>query len=422
MVPFGERAFICENFRCGGNSRTAPHAAERSGSEDACGAGLKGLESSARSSDVVAQPDGSQLHLMRRRCGCFWCSSCAPKRTSDLRQKLLSAAERGAFCGRLQMLTLTIDRKRWRSPEECLRAVREGQYIVRFLRKLQRLGRIGAAYFWVMEFHQDGWPHWHLLVDIPEGQECFPGCWVQHGRKVYQENFWEVKTKLLTPSWGLGIVNPSVADMFHSSEHALFYVTKYIAKTGSGSVPAWALSFDGNITRYGCPKGFLRPPEASESLSGEGEAEPVEMPEPEVEPVVPEGYGKVPASRPQTIGERIGRCGASAVIMNARPRWEGGVVWEFVAEVERPHAECLGQLGVALAEVWSEHEWSRPISLDQFYLLTGRSRYANMINAAEPEFAEQYGREARGRRFEQAAENGDQDREGQTGYSRASPE
>lgn len=64
------------------------------------------------------------------------------------------------------MLSLTVDRTRFASPEDAHRAITGGSYVARFMRLLGL-----STWLWVLEFQTksgDGWPHWHVLIDLED--------------------------------------------------------------------------------------------------------------------------------------------------------------------------------------------------------------------------------------------------------------
>src|SRR5688572_19809658 len=92
-----------------------------------------------------------------------------------------------------------------------------------------------VTWFWVLEFQTesgDGWPHWHLLIDLSEcgGFLDLKRCW-----------------RLWRDKWGLGGLDLSHRET-SSPEHAIMYATKYLTKTPEAS-PIWVLMC-GRAIRY----------------------------------------------------------------------------------------------------------------------------------------------------------------------------
>lgn len=173
--------------------------------------------------------------------------------------------------GSVLMLTLTVHREG--SAESQYRECQEKRAVSELMRKLKRRGMVNSGrYFYVIEFHQDGYPHWHLLVDSSfvckyKLQKLWGrgNCWVSSGPKGLR---------------------------FKSNDHALNYVTKYVAKW-ERPFPGWVMDFPGNMRRFSCSRGLMPrkgPPRRSNA----------------------EGYGDRKRVR-QTARERVGRCQTKTV-------------------------------------------------------------------------------------------------------------
>lgn len=112
---------------------------------------------------------------------------------------------------------------KWR---ECLGAVSDS-----FIGPLQEHER-RMRWFWKLELHEDGYPHWHLLIDYLE--------------KIPQEFFEEIESW-----WGLGRVN--IGRVRRKEMH---YVFKYVCKGGT-SIPDWILDYPGRIRCVQASEGFF---------------------------------------------------------------------------------------------------------------------------------------------------------------------
>jgi hypothetical protein len=105
-------------------------------------------------------------------------------------------------------------------------------------------------YFWVIEFHVNGWPHWHILLDttfIP--YEAFCRVWNRLGTGDENTMFGMVRF-----SKGKG----GRMGAFRSVKHAAYYVTKYIIKEPQQGWPEWVLNYRGNVMRYRAHNGAYR--------------------------------------------------------------------------------------------------------------------------------------------------------------------
>lgn len=85
---------------------------------------------------------------------------------------------------------------------------------------------------WSLEFHggDDGWPHWHLVVDLSD----FPGGRLPVERLREAWRWWR-------DHWRIGGVDLQ-RRRFDGPEHAIRYITKYLTKFPSEGFPAWVLA------------------------------------------------------------------------------------------------------------------------------------------------------------------------------------
>jgi len=95
----------------------------------------------------------------------------------------------------------------------------------------ETLGR-DVRWLWKLELHEDGYPHWHMLLDYCE--------------KIPADFF-----ELVSSWWGLGRVN--CRRVRASSMH---YVFKYVCKGGQ-SIPDWILDYKGTIRCVQASSGFF---------------------------------------------------------------------------------------------------------------------------------------------------------------------
>jgi hypothetical protein len=120
------------------------------------------------------------------------------------------------------MLSLTVDRSRFASPEEAHRTITAGSFIPRFMRLLGL-----STWLWVLEFQTktgDGWPHWHLLVDLEDV-----------GGRLDLQHAWQ----LWRDRWHLGGLDLS-SSRFADPQHAVLYITKYLTKMPA-AFPTWVI-------------------------------------------------------------------------------------------------------------------------------------------------------------------------------------
>lgn len=102
----------------------------------------------------------------------------------------------------------------------------------RFLARFRKAIGRPFRWCWKLEFHEDGYAHWHLLVD-------------------YTQRIPEDMLPELEKWWGLGRIN--VKRVKHRE---VFYVLKYVAK-GLDDLPAWVQKHRGRLRVFQSSRGFF---------------------------------------------------------------------------------------------------------------------------------------------------------------------
>lgn len=164
-----------------------------------------------------------EVQVVTHKCNARTCPHCGRRRGWETRQVLLEKATEGLF-GEPYLLTLTIDPKRFGSPEEAHDAVTGGGFIPRLLRLMGI-----RVWVWVLEFHKSGWPHWHILVDLSERGRLTP---------ADMKRMWH----LWRDRWGVGGLDLQERKRLGTADHAIMYVTKYLTKPPRHGFPAWFIS------------------------------------------------------------------------------------------------------------------------------------------------------------------------------------
>ena len=169
---------------------------------------------------------GSALCVTLRpcHCRCRTCPLCGPVLAWRTRQAILLRASNSLRIP--AMLTLTVDRKEFPSPQQAHQFISEKGRLRLLLR------RLGVdSYFWVLEFQQStggGWPHWHILFDLAD---C-------PGQKIDLDKAWTCWRR----RWNIGGLHfQPLRRGFNDTKHAVFYITKYLGKQPSKGFPLWVL-------------------------------------------------------------------------------------------------------------------------------------------------------------------------------------
>jgi hypothetical protein len=182
------------------------------------------------------------------RCNSWMCEHCKKKKGYDFRSRLLAKA--GMF-REPRLYTVTVNREWHESPEAAYEHVSQEGYIRRLM-KLMGVKR----WLWVLEAQEasgDGWPHWHILIDVSE----LPAQWYNRELKVATTerpehtagwvripHFFDLnRVHRLLRKWAIGEqcrLSKRKGD-FESAEHAINYITKYLVKMPERGFPVWML-------------------------------------------------------------------------------------------------------------------------------------------------------------------------------------
>lgn len=172
-----------------------------------------------------------RIILIPCRCRCRTCPDCGPRFGRRVRWKLLQRVE---VFARPALFTLTVDRHNFGGPLDAFLVITAEGYI----RRLMRLLKVDA-WAWTLEFqmkHGDGWPHWHLIINLPPGGIDLGRAW----------HLWRDKWEL----GGLDLQRKKT----HDARHAMLYATKYLTKYPDDGFPRWVLTLDRRIRWVGANK------------------------------------------------------------------------------------------------------------------------------------------------------------------------
>ena len=140
-----------------------------------------------------------------------------------------------------RFITLTNENRRGHPRE----AYEKGKdRIRRFLLRVRKALGYEFRWCWKLEFHEDGFAHWHLLLE--------------YTKRIPPEMLEE-----LGRWWGLGRVN-----VRRVKRRDIFYVFKYVAK-GVEDVPEWVANHKGRLRVFQASRGFYTNREKREAKRSE---------------------------------------------------------------------------------------------------------------------------------------------------------
>lgn len=211
------------------------------------------LESTSKHCDT-----GSRERFEAVACGCrnWFCPDCCVGKGLRLRERLVAILE--TFTN-VMMWTFTLDPTLFSGPEQAFDYVRAKRCISNVMRRLRERGFLHSGrYFVVIEWQDNGMPHWHLLCDssyVPFELVC--SLW----NRFRPSSAGPVQGE--RP--GFGAVRFS-APTFNSKRHAANYACAYLIQHPQNGYPEWIMPRN-DIHRYSTSRGFWGTKEEPDDLS-----------------------------------------------------------------------------------------------------------------------------------------------------------
>lgn len=180
------------------------------------------------------------IALTKCRCYSSWCPSCFKSRGS----KVIARRLRSMAWRKVRHIMLSVERSHYTDGQTAYLAIVKGGLIRGMLRNLKRiLGKEIVRWLWVLEWHEDGFPHWHVIVEMAEdgraamlGYDAIQRYWGQgivHESYVKNESHWK-----------------ALAGYFGQTGY--FEESKKDYQTG---LPEWAKDSQTSIRRFGASAG-----------------------------------------------------------------------------------------------------------------------------------------------------------------------
>jgi len=185
------------------------------------------------------QVNDQEMVIRKCKCDTVWCPSCYKQRKVPRLYERIN----GRFDWKsTRHIVLTIDRNLYSSGEKAYLDVTQNKRINQLVHNLKRtVGVKVRDYVWVLEFHRDGFPHWHIFVDTTttgkEGQIHFSN---------------------ILRYWQIG----KVKETYFKTEKHWENLVGYFGKSGyfdkdkghQAKLPDWGLRYTRTIKRSGSGK------------------------------------------------------------------------------------------------------------------------------------------------------------------------
>lgn len=331
------------------------------------------LEKNTKSCGATTQKQAetdSDLVVYGKPCNCRFCEECHERLGICLREEVREVIKDWKSP---RLWTLTVDPELFDSPEEAFRYVREKRCISELMRSLRKFDYIGKHYFAVIEYHKNGWPHWHFIVDakalkIPH--EYVLERWgkfrpAEAGEPRHADSCdceqCGCGTTAVRKRPAFGGVNFAPHQKFQNGTHAANYITKYLVKAPKEGYPDWVLDLRGvNVARYQTSRGFFagvraekpKRKEKEEGTKAEANYETTVgahgdlcMCKSCLEGEEPQDEFKREGRAQRSARERVQSCRTEGVLLR---QWQDGARtrFRFISQLVFPMAECLRMLGV----------------------------------------------------------------------------
>lgn len=191
---------------------------------------------------ITSQSKKGEFRASLRKCSCqsVWCPRCFKRRSlSKIVERL-----RGFDYRRVRHVVLTVKREIFGSAKEACDFVRSNRLIANLIWNLRRTVGVGVNdWLWMLEFHVDGWPHWHVILEVENtgragmiGGDVLRKYWLD-GSMVFE---WYVKNG---EHWDNILGYLGTAGYFgESKDHQIM-------------LPEWALNEINKIRRWGSKVG-----------------------------------------------------------------------------------------------------------------------------------------------------------------------
>lgn len=194
-------------------------------------------QSGTNSPSIEPTPGEPVIKAIACGCGRQACEACRYKIGMKKKEEMvrtLRKLDQDYRNGPTWMWTLTIDPKKYGGmenpdgPEIAHREVMDRQVINRIAQK------VGWQYYtWVLEWQENGWPHWHVLV--------------------YEKSQRRVEHQVVEKKWGRGLVNFKASHLDpvlrrdtrrNLIEKGVMYLAGYLAKKSKNPLPDYYLDSD----------------------------------------------------------------------------------------------------------------------------------------------------------------------------------
>jgi hypothetical protein len=314
------------------------------------------LESESPTPEAVLTRSTGRVMCKRLGCGSVWCPcGCGVAKGLALRDSLKVELE--TFTSPY-FITLTVDPVLFpEGPEGALRWVQDQGVVSEFVRALRRRGHLlDTRYVSVLEFQENGWPHWHLIFDalfVPFDEIALAWAAAGWAGRAGVER-WGVRPKFEGKGQRPVFGSVSFRKRGRESLGAIcHYLTKYVTKMPAQGWPEWLLKTDRQLRRWSTSRDFWRHTPGPKQARKVTEFSKLRGKyfDPDEEWEEDDEFLRKIGKTKKTIGQRLEGCGAASVVLEEVEVLEGSgqlpaVRWRY--------------LGMVMADVWRDPKLPAP--------------------------------------------------------------
>jgi hypothetical protein len=287
--------------------------------------------------------DEVQLIGCKGACGSVWCSECYKRKGGSKRfaNRLAELDYRAT-----RQVVLTVDLKKFNgSGQEAFETLKAKKAVSQFIHDLKRTSKIEVKdWVWILEWHSDGSPHWHLFIQTENGKK---------GR---------IGNKHLLAHWNHGLVFESyIKSRSHWGRFVDYFgangyfnpkqSTETKNKLHQLSLPEWAKKVTYRIRKTG---GMAKKKDSSQ-----------EIPTAHIIEIIEDTIGwenKEEVGEEKTYEELLDSCGQSTFCQIRRGR--GSLIWKRLHIPYRSFKEIAGEYEQGVGYIVQMKLW-------EFFLLIG---------------------------------------------------
>ena len=302
-----------------------------------------------------------ELYVAPDRCLSPWCLDCRPFYNRRVQKQVFDVLRHWGPC---HHVTLTLDPKLFSDPVEAFEHIRHKHAISELFKSLRRKRLVVDHGYWgALHFHQNGWPHWHFIVQADyllehhvqsswnnyspsKGRSMGNVCVVPVGQSISSSavpnpsSFTPYEPSPAHPGLDLPPLH------LRTREQDLLALISYVLQDywehRRDDLPEWIWDHPDRIQRILHGHGLF--PDAADRKNQ------------------PAAYGRSQGRklakgwRHKSLAQRHGRCGSSCVLLDKEGNFQG--------RIKKPAAVVMAEQEAAKAVAW-QHLVALPVDIEE---------------------------------------------------------